>query len=121
VREGLNGRTYWFAQSERNFTQRHPIVHLLPNYDEYLIARKDHTEVFDRSLLPDQASVEAALGGHIMVVHGRVMGGWRRTVDKNEVVIEAKPLARLDESEVDGLQRAVQRYGRFLEMPAWLA
>jgi hypothetical protein len=95
-------------------------VHLLPNYDEYLVAHRDHSATFDPSLLPDRASIESALGGHILVVHGRVLGGWRRTVDRNEVMVEARPLARLDASEADALQTAVEGYGHFVGMPAAL-
>jgi hypothetical protein len=36
------------------------------------------------------------------------------------VIIEAKPLAPLDASEAEALQTAVERYGRFIGMPAAL-
>lgn len=43
-----------------------------------------------------------------------------RAVDRDEVIIEAKPLAPLDASEAEALQTAVERYGRFIGMPAAL-
>jgi DNA-binding MarR family transcriptional regulator len=117
----LDGGTYWFAPSAVTAQAAAPTLHLLPNYDEYLIAYEDYSPVFDASLLRDTTSPEAVLAGHILVVDGRVMGGWRRTVERAAVTIAVEPLVRLDDAQRHALQAAAERYGLFLGMPVAVA
>lgn len=51
-----------------------PAVHLLPNYDELLIAFRDRTDAAD-PLLPEPARVAEAILAHIVVRDGLVVGG----------------------------------------------
>ena len=60
------------------------------------------------------------LAAHILVLNGKVVGGWRRTIRKNEVTIRTKLLVLLDKTEQIALQLAAERYGRFMGMPVVL-
>jgi hypothetical protein len=120
TRETIAGRNYWFAASSITAGENGSTVHLLPNYDEYLISYKDYSPVFDPARFANTASLERVFGGHILVVGGRVAGGWRRALKRNEVAIEIEPLVPLRASEREALEVAVERYGRFAGVPATL-
>ena len=111
----------WSARVATGAEDRSPVVHLLPNYDEYLIAYRDHTPAFDPSLFTDASAVDRVLAGHILVIDGRVMGGWRRLIEKDRVTVEVEPLAPLGAAQEEALQAEVERYAGFIGMPASLA
>jgi hypothetical protein len=118
--EVAGGQTYWFGTSTGTTKATVGTVHLLANFDEYLIGYQDYSPVFDESLLRGDASLRSVLYGHILVVDGQVTGGWRRTFESGQVALEVRPLARLDAAERDALEAAAARYGRFLGVPASL-
>ena len=92
-----------------------PTVHLLPNYDEYLIAYKDHSPSFDVARLKQTRSgIEEVLMAHLVVLNGQVIGGWRRTIGKDEVAIKTKLLVTLSGAEQAALRAAAECYGQFL-------
>jgi hypothetical protein len=109
-----DGKTYWFAPPESTARVKGPIVHLLPNYDEYLIAYKDHSVALDASLVRNARDNALVLANHIIVLNGQVVGGWRRTLEKNAVIIETTLLTRLNRAERGALQKAGEHYGRAL-------
>jgi hypothetical protein len=45
--EVIDGKTYWFGALGAIRKIKEPIVHLLPNYDEYVIAYKDRDASMD--------------------------------------------------------------------------
>jgi hypothetical protein len=120
VREVRNGRAYWLVPSTVTTGRTEPGAHLLPNYDEYLIAYRDHDSTLDAGLFPDRAALESALGGHILVLDGQVAGGWRRTVDGGDVVVDVAPVRPIGTVHRQELHRAAERYGAFLGMRARL-
>jgi hypothetical protein len=114
LRESRNGRSYWRIPSTASSGQTEPAAHLLPNYDEYLIAYRDHDATLDPGLFPNRAALESALGGHILVLDGQVAGGWRRTVQGHDVTVDVAPVRPLSTVHREELQRAAERYGVFL-------
>jgi hypothetical protein len=96
-------------------------VHLLPGFDEYLLGYRD------RSAALAPAHTEAIFpGGNGMfkptiVVHGEVVGTWRRTLRAREIVVEAILFGRLSAGEREELTRAAQAYGAFIGRPVRLA
>jgi hypothetical protein len=111
--ETFGGKTWWF-RARRTTRLKPPIIHLLPNYDEYLVAYRDHSPSVDPSLRETVRRDNDALQSHIVVLNGRVVGGWQRTIKKDEVVIELNLLKRLAKSELDALGVAAEHYGRFI-------
>jgi len=55
-----------------------------------------------------------------IVIDGRTVGSWKRTVTRRAVAIEASLFTPLDRSEAQALEAAVERFGRFMELPATL-
>lgn len=114
-KEEVEGKIYWFAQSTpTTFTS--PMVRLLPNYDEYLIAYKDHTPTLDASILKNM-SVDArnvVFTNHIVVLDGRVVGGWRRTLTSKTVTLTIRLLVEFSDAQRAALESQAAAYGVFL-------
>ena len=117
LREVIGDKTYWFAPSTTPTKVKDPTIHLLPNYDEYLIAYRDHSASLIAPTNMDSAALYDMLARHIVVLNGRVIGGWRGTNKKNEVHIETKLLTPLTGAQAEGVHTAAERYSRFLGLP----
>jgi len=114
VHEAVDGKDYWFAPVQPNARLKDPAVYLLPNYDEHLIAYKDHSSSFEGHPPMGTPALYDVLSRHIVVLNGKVIGGWRRTLTKEEVTIETNLLISLTAEQERALHEAAQAYGRFL-------
>ncbi|HEX2248867.1 MAG TPA: winged helix DNA-binding domain-containing protein [Gemmatimonadales bacterium] len=111
----MDGLQYWtVGRSARRKPSREATVHLLPVYDEYLVAYRDHRAV------PRPAY---AFGGlqHALVIEGQVAGAWRATLAKNGIGVNVSPLRRLTPKERRGVALTGERYGKFLGMQVFLS
>ena len=116
TRETLDGIAYWHAGSAGAAGRRPRIAHLLPNYDEYFIGFKDRS-AFGHRLRGIRAQRRInALSGHILLVDGQMVGGWRRTVGKT-VDVALDLLVPLTAAEVRLVRRAAERFAEFLGVP----
>ena len=85
-----------------------PRAHLLPNFDEYLIAYKDRDLVGAAQLSAQDAYT------HQVVIDGQFLGTWKPTATKGGVRLEMKLRRALTPSQKRELQRAVVAYGEFV-------
>jgi hypothetical protein len=125
-REDIDGRTFWTdpeepapepTEHEASPGERQlPAVHLLPNYDELLIAFRDRSDHMDPDL-PDEARVAEAVLAHIVVRDGLVVGGWRRRDDGRAASLFFDLIVGLTDDERAGVRRAVERFAAFLGRP----
>jgi hypothetical protein len=115
-----NGRTFWFQTGLAGEPPPEPVVHLLPNYDEHLVAYRDHRPSFAPEIHAALDPTSASLFAHIATVDGLVVGGWRRTLAKNGVSITLDLLRPLSDREWAGLVAAAEDYGSFLGLPVAL-
>jgi len=123
VRETHGERTLWVSDSggaSDSAEASRPVVRLLPNYDELLIAFRDRSDSTDPSLPADARSSEALLA-HIVVRDGLVVGGWRRRMAVASVGVELRSLVPLDDAERAALAAEAERLGRFLGRPVELS
>ena len=112
--EQIGDKTYWCAAAPTRSSARRLVVHLLPNYDEYLVSYRDRTAALDRA--PDFAETPFPLGGllgNVVTVNGQVHGGWWRRRGAGTVVVEVARLQHLSQAERLGLERAAQSLARF--------
>jgi hypothetical protein len=109
VQEALDGLVYWFPPSTSPTRRATSTVHLLPIYDEHLIAYKDRGIVLDESCGRALWSMVAEFP-HQLVVNGRVTGAWRRTVSNKAVHIRVRPFRSLTRIELRGLEAAAERH-----------
>jgi hypothetical protein len=120
--EEVGGYTYWVVNEPplRGATRGHP-VHLLPIYDEYLVAYRD------RDAVPHGPAVIAssALGPvnfqHAVVIAGQVAGTWRVTRHVRDTAVDVVTFRRLTSTDRRLLGVVARRYERFLSAPVRLS
>ena len=113
VEEVVDGRSYWRSSALPTAENSSPTAYLLPPYDEYTIAYKDHRAILDPRHA--QPARDAVYGGAI-VIDGQVAGYWRRTFKKATVVIELNPFMALNEAQYRAIRAAAEGYGAFVNM-----
>ena len=116
LRETVSGRVFWLARADGAASAASPVVHLLPNYDELLIAFRDRSDAMDPQL-PPPARVAAEILNHVIVRDGLGVGGWRRKDERNVIQVELNPLVPLDEAEREAVRGALGRLSSFLARP----
>ncbi len=114
------GQTYYYDEAAAlPGEQGRPF--LLPPFDEFLIAYRDRG-----------ASLDPAFSGHvnpgangifqpIVVVDGRVIGTWRRTLKTGRIELAVRPFEPSESGLPPGLPPAAETYGRFLGLRVELA
>lgn len=122
VRETVGDRTFWVSASEPaadGGSNGDPLVHLLPNYDELLIAFRDRSDAADPGL-PADARVSETLLAHIIVRRGLVVGGWRSRTGRTSVDLTPDLLVPFGEAGRIALRAAADRLAAFVGQPVVL-
>ena len=127
VCDEVDGFTFWSGdrpvQKDRPYGGRtpkaaaSPLVHLLPNYDEYLIAHKDRHLVVSPGSGDGVTRIKDPFVHHV-VVDGRLAGSWTRMVKDGAVTVECAAYVRPNQETRGAIDAAVARLGRFMERPA---
>ena len=119
VQNKIDGHTYWSIPAPDIPEAPKPMVYLLPQYDEYGIAYKKHSASFmlDPIFAEQAQAIAGAIFNSTIVVDGQVIGFWRRTFSKNNVVIETKLFRPMTDSEQEAFIAATQRFSAFHQMP----
>ncbi|HZA19962.1 MAG TPA: crosslink repair DNA glycosylase YcaQ family protein, partial [Actinomycetota bacterium] len=115
--EVVDGRTYWFAESSPK-AKTSKAIDLVQGLDEYIMSYSESRDVLLGSLDADAAARIAIVFVHAVLLDGQLIGHWRPVSGRDSVVIEASPHRRLSRVEEKALKAAVERYGRFLGVPA---
>src|SRR5262245_50198713 len=69
----VDGKAYWLAPDIHTDPAISPMAYLLPAYDEYTIAYKDHSAILDL----DERDLVVVAFGIVIVIDGRIVGGWK--------------------------------------------
>jgi winged helix DNA-binding protein len=120
ISEAINGQIYWFADTKWSPKRKEPAAFLLPNYDEYFIGFKDRSAI---GVVAQGAGIKGddpSLLANILILDGQIVGGWRRTLKKNEVLVVASLIIKLTKAEERAVADAVEQFGTFLELPVSL-
>jgi hypothetical protein len=91
---------------------------LLPAFDEYTVGYADRSAIFDAAHA-DQLDVRnAGLAlSQTVLIRGRIVGNWKRTLQKDAVVMELKPFRPLTKAEQRAVLKAAECFGAFLGLP----
>jgi hypothetical protein len=118
----VGGKTFWFASGARAAKARagRAAVHLLPNYDELVVAYRDHAPSLAPGVAGTLRSRPDAVANHLVTVDGLVVGGWRRLEAKGTMTVETNLIARLDSRVQASLRAAAGRFQAFLGLPVKL-
>jgi hypothetical protein len=118
IQRVVEGETYWYATSQPFVTEPLDTGYLLPVYDEYTIAYKQHSAILNPAYLD---KVTDRFFTSAFVYKGDIIGMWRRTFSKQSVVIELMRLRPFTSAEQEAFVAAAQRFGEFLGMQIVLA
>jgi hypothetical protein len=117
VEERVEGQSY-FSGKDSDSTSNSPDLHLLSNFDEFVVAYQDRSALFST---PDQAR---ALGGmqaltnNLIIRRGQVVGTWKPTFKPDRVRISLSlSVTKSSRDFSQSLDAAVARYGRFIGLP----
>jgi hypothetical protein len=110
----VDGKRYWFAPSSRPAPLSAPVVHLLPNYDEQLIAYRYRGNALDSALTKKPSA--GFFDAHWILIDGLLVGGWTRNLSATRVDVTARLLRRLKPTEAEALTDAARRYAAFLKL-----
>lgn len=103
--EMLDQKTYHHTRSARPATKALHNAYLLPAYDEFFVAYKDRSTIFD-------LNNTWGMLGPTLFVDGKIAGAWKRT----NATITLNPVKNLKKSERSALASATQRYASFLAL-----
>jgi len=118
--EVMDSKMYWFSRSRRRPVRPAArTAYLLPPYDEYLIGYKDRSAALDLSLwksVVDRDPFTAPI-----VLDGQVVGGWKRTITRQNVTVVVKLPASFARTDSRLVTRAAHAFGAFLDLPVMIA
>ncbi len=118
VQEEIEGQTCWLDPSSFSAApETSPTVHLLPNYDEYIVGYTDRSAIFDERHLSKLDERENFLFNNTLVMDGQVVGTWKRVFRKGGVEVDPNLFVNLSEPEIQALSAEICRYSRFLGLP----
>jgi len=110
--EIVDDKTY-FSGAKRSQNRTVKGVFLLPTYDEYFIAYKDRSAGMHPQF--SQATAGQVIFNAPIVIDGRVVGGWKRALERERVRVEIKQFLPFSKSERASVRTAVQQYANFLQ------
>jgi hypothetical protein len=112
-RATVEGTTYYLATTAAMPRLRRPLVHLLPNWDEYLVGYADRRLLIDSAVFTT-APPKGDLLASSVVIDGRIVGTWRRTAGADTVTVTARLRVALTAAQRTALERTCDRFSRFL-------
>ncbi|HEX7802731.1 MAG TPA: winged helix DNA-binding domain-containing protein [Pseudoxanthomonas sp.] len=120
AQEIIDGRLYLHSGVEPESAETSDDPHLLPAFDEYLVAYKDRSEAVEARFSQQVIGINGLFNAGI-VIDGRIIGTWKRSIDKTGLTIELNPFRTLLKKELNSLTKAARRYGDFIGLPVQVA
>lgn len=115
--ETIDGRIYLHAGDAGATNEELGAPQLLPAFDEYLVAYKDRNDALEARFSRQVIGVNGLFNASV-VIDGRIVGTWKRSLDPAGIAIELSPFRALLKSELKALDSVTRRYGDFMGMPA---
>ena len=115
--EIVDGQTYWFAESALSPKVSSKTAHLLPIYDEYVMGYKDRSALLGLFEEANLAGSSIAFD-NIIVIDSMLVGSWKRTLLKSEVLVETSFNVPLTKTAQRAVAADVERFGKFLGLSA---
>ncbi|MBE7469395.1 MAG: winged helix DNA-binding domain-containing protein [Anaerolineales bacterium] len=114
--ETVGGQTYWMSSDLPALAEDSPTVFLLPGFDEYLLGYTDRSAVLEPIHAPKIVPGNNGIFMPTIVIDGRVVGTWKRTLKKNTATITLSPFSSFSEVQSQAIAAAAERYGRFVRL-----
>ena len=114
--ETIEGKIYYYSPTQASVGTVTRQAYLLPPYDEFGIAYRDHSATLESSHQTMESKEFIFFG--LAVYDGHIVGSWRRTFQKNRTLIEINTFRSLTPIEKEAFEGAAQRFGEFVDMEA---
>jgi hypothetical protein len=104
---------YWLTNSFSGFRPEKNSLYLLPAYDEFIISYKNR----DAAIPPENQGRPFTTNGlfkPLIVRDGKVIGLWKRIINKDRVIIEMEFFQRFDKTPMTLINKAAEKYGKFI-------
>jgi Winged helix DNA-binding domain len=111
----LADRKYWTAPSAPPDGSS-PRAFLIPAFDEYTVAYRDRAAVLEPGHARHADGMDVLRPA--IVLNGRVVGTWARTLGRSSVEVDVRPFTRLGTAARRAAAAAARRYAAFLERSA---
>ncbi len=115
AQETIDGQSYWLAPDAAEAGGAPPDARLLPAFDEFLVGYSDRSALVDAPYRT-QVSSGSGLLNPTLLLGGRVVGTWKRTLGKGRVAVAFSPFGPLNVAQGQALAAAARRYAEFLGM-----
>jgi hypothetical protein len=117
--ETIDGATYWFNPSLPFERTASPSVHLLQGFDECFVGYSGRSKaVLDVMRAADtHVDGQASVWPYVVVLDAQVIGRLRRRLGRADVVIETDIRVPLNDAARAAVQRAIERFAAFLNLP----
>ena len=113
-----DGRTYYHAPGDPPAGPQQPAGHLLQILDETYRGYQDSRWVLDAAGNVPRTR-EAATG--MALVDAQLLAAMRRTIGHNHVQFDLRPYQTLTPPQIEAVDQAARRYGRYLKLNARLS
>jgi hypothetical protein len=122
AQDTFEDQVYWWG-AHRALVQRPssrrsttPVVRLLPAFDEYTVGYRDRSMLAAAS--GTRARTAPGMLNPVVVVDGRIVGSWNRTIAKGSVHIRTKLHCTLNSAGKNALRLELGKYAAFLQLEA---
>lgn len=106
----VDGISYWMNANIDPGKVKSSGAYLLPVYDELIIAYKNRDAMVPAKFR-DKMGVITFFP--TIMVNNRVIGSWGRNIGKKSIDIELKPFDKLNKTESQAIETAIQRFKKF--------
>ena len=125
-RETMDGKDFWSDPKAARAGRIDPLAHLLPNFDELTVAYRDRGALLDPRVPFNpsffayyrESTPQGGMLSNVVTIAGRVRGAWSRTLAPKLVRVHVRPLAPFSASDVEAVDAAAKKLGRFLQLNA---
>lgn len=109
--------TWWYVPTATTVEMPDPIVHLLPNFDEYYVGFRNNEVAWDPAIRARYDTGREFWVNHYVALNGSIVGGWTRRQSATDIRISTNIPAGLDDAGWQSLHGAGAAHGRFHGLP----
>lgn len=113
-RETFDDQTYWMSRKVPAWPAKMESTFLLPGFDEYLLGYTDRSVVLDPKHAQKICPGSNGVFNPTVIINGRVVGTWKRTVKKENVLMAHSPFKSFSRADKAAIAVVAKRFGQFL-------
>ncbi|HEY5408092.1 MAG TPA: winged helix DNA-binding domain-containing protein [Ginsengibacter sp.] len=113
ISENIKSKTYWLPGSFSVTPKSKSSFYLLPAFDEFIISYKDRRAVIEQEYYA-KAFTANGIFRPVMVMNGKVIGLWKRDIQKDKLITEAQFFKRAGEAAINSFKNESKTYAKFL-------